>query len=402
MTWLAGEIDYVGIFIMMNQYNQGEGSSGLSINPLKRRRGRPRKDPSLKKHAKAARVPPGFEGVKEYPPQRADRTDGVNSMVGQAVSGVIEATFDAGYLLTVRIGNSTTKLKGVVFKPGHYAPITAENDVAPHLQMIRRNDVQSPAENQGWSRRQKLAIRTGALVPSKRKSGAAQAASSVPPVGVRGTVVPVLLQPVNFQNGLPTSNQIPSDAPRPPHQMSFGDKDVHMVEPLSMLPPDRSIPVSQLFLGTQPHNRHLVPQGNEQNDNKPFKEATSEPGQGEKVNPAESTENENTGSSETSDTQTDSGKEATKSSPEDSSTVSKQDTGNTNEPFLTESVQSASVTKPFFSYGTGRMTELLQAVQENMKDNQVKIAEHPPSGSNLDVHGARMEEADPKLEPSAP
>ncbi|KAH6764361.1 hypothetical protein C2S51_015610 [Perilla frutescens var. frutescens] len=386
----------------MNQFNQGESSSGLSIHPLKRKRGRPRKDPSLKR-AQAAHVPPGFEGVKEYTPQRADRTDGVNSMVGQAVSGVVEATFDAGYLLTVRIGNSTTKLRGVVFKPGHYAPVTAENDVAPHLQMIRRNDVQLPGENQGWSRRQKLAIQTGALVPSKRKCGTPQAAPSVPPVGVRGTVVPVVLQPVNLQNGVPNSNQVPSDASRPPHVMSFGDKDVHMVEPLSMLPPDRSIPVSQLFLGTQPHTRHQVSQGTEQNANKPINKGTSEVMQGEKVNPTESTENDNTGSSETSDTQTDSGKEENKSSPEDSGIVSKQDTGNTDEPFSTEPAQSASLTKPFINYGAGRMTELLQAVQENMKENQVQIVEHPPSGSNFDIHGAKTgKTADPKLEASAP
>lgn len=386
----------------MNQQNQGESSSGLSIHPLKRRRGRPRKDPSLK-HAPAAHVPPGFEGVKEYTPQRVDRTDGVNIVVGQAVSGVVEAIFDDGYLLAVTIGNSTTKLRGLVFKPGHCAPVTAENDVAPHLPMIRRNDVQFPGENHGSSRRQKLAIQTGALVPSKRKSGTPQAAPSVPPVSVRGTVVPVVLQPVNSPNGVPNSNQMPSDASRTPHVMSFGDKDVHMVEPLSMLPPDRSIPVSQLFLGAQPHTRHQVSQGTEQNDNTPFNGGTSEVGQGEKVNPTESTENENTGSSETSDTQTDSGKEVTKSSPEDSGIVSKQDTGNTNEPFSTESVQSASLTKPFFSYGAGRMTELLQAVQENMKENQVQIVEHPPSASNFDIQGAKMgEAADPKLEGNAP
>lgn len=342
---------------MMDQYNHGEGSSSLAIQPLKRRRGRPRKDPSLKR-AQAASAPPGFKRAKEYHPQKADRTDGINnSMVGQAVSGVVEATFDAGYLLTVRIGNSTEKFRGVVFKPGHYVPVTPENDVAPHLQLIRRNDVQFPTENHSWSRRQKLAIQSGAMVPAKRKSGPPQAAPSVPPVGARGTVVPLVLQPIN---GVPNSNQMPSDASRAPHVMSFGDKDVHMVEPLSMLPPDRSIPVSQLFLGTQPHSIHPVPQAKEQNESKVFDEGTFEVGQGEKANPSESTENENTGSSEASDTQTDSGKEVTKSPADDSGIVSKQDTGNTNEPFLTESAQNTSVAKPFFNYGAGRMTELLQ------------------------------------------
>lgn len=349
---------------MMNQYNHGEGSSSLAIQPLKRRRGRPRKDPSLKrknqslKRAQAAPAPPGFEGAKEYQPQKADRTAGVNNnMVGQAVSGVVEATFDAGYLLTVRIGNSTEKFRGVVFKPGHYVPVTPENDVAPHLQLIRRNDVQFPAETHGLSRRQKLAIHSGALVPSKRKSAPLQAAPSVPPVGARGTVVPLVLQPVN---GVPNPNQTPSDASRAPRVMNFGDKDVHMVEPLSMLPPDRSIPVSQLFLGTQAQSMHQVSQVKEQNENKVINEGTFAVGLGEKVNPSESTDTENTGYSEMSDTQTDSGKEATKSPAEDLGVVSKQDTGNANEPFSTEPAQSASIAKPFFNFGTGRMTELLQ------------------------------------------
>ncbi|KAI3466245.1 hypothetical protein Pfo_022908 [Paulownia fortunei] len=385
----------------MNQVNQGESSSGLSVHPLKRRRGRPRKDPSLKRTA-AAHVPPGFEGVKEYLPQRADRTDGIECMVGQAVTGVVEATFDAGYLLTVRIGNSTTNLRGVVFKPGHYVPVTAENDVAPHLQMIKRNDVHLPAENQGWSRRQKLAIQTAGLVPPKRKYVSRKAAPSVPPVGVRGTVVPVVLQPVNFPNGFPTSNQMPSDASRTAHLMAFGDKDVHMVEPLSILPPDRSIPVSQIFLGTQPHASHQVSQGSEQNDNEPFNEGTSEVGQGEKVKPMESTDVDNPGSSESSDFQTESGKEALKSPTEDSGIVSTQETGNTNEPFSTESLQTASVTKPLFTYGTGRMTELLQALQENMKENQVQFAEQPTSASKVELHETRMTETDPKNEASVP
>ncbi|PIN26910.1 hypothetical protein CDL12_00336 [Handroanthus impetiginosus] len=362
----------------MNQVNQGESSTGLSLHSLKRRRGRPRKDPSLKR-AGTVHVPPGFEGVKEHLPQRGDRTGGIDCMVGQAVTGVIEATFDAGYLIAVRIGNSTTNLRGVVFKPGHFVPVTAENDVAPHLQMIRRNEVNLPSKNQGSSRRQKLAIQTANMVPSKRRYASPKTAPSVPPVGVRGTIVPVVLQPVNISNRMPTSNQIPSDASRPAHLMAFGDKDVHMVEPLAVLPPDRSIPVNQIFLGTQSHTNHQVSQGSEQNDNEPFNEGTSEAGQGESIKPMESTDVDDAGSSETSDTQTESSKEALKSSPEDSGVVSKQETSHASQPFSTESLHSVSVTKPFFNYGTGRMTELLQALQENMKENQVQIAEQPTS-----------------------
>ncbi|KAL2247623.1 uncharacterized protein LOC105176693 [Sesamum indicum] len=376
----------------MDQVYHGESSGGLSAHPIKRKRGRPRKDPSLKRTG-TARVPPGFEGVKEHLPQRADRTDGMDSMVGQAVTGVVEASFDAGYLLSVRIGNSNTNLRGVVFKPGHFIPVTAENDVAPHLQMIRRNDVNFPAEKQGWSRRQKLA-----MVPVKRKYASPKISPSVPPVGVRGTVVPVVLQPVNFPSGVPTPNQMPSDASRMANLMSFGDKDVHMVEPLSMLPPDRSIPVNQIFLGTQQQTSHQVSQGSEQNDSEPFDEV----GQVKKGKPTESTDVDNLGSSETSDVQTENGKEAPKSSTEDSGNISKPETDNTNEPMSTESFQTASVSKPFFSYGPGRMTELLQALQENMKENQLQIAEQPPTASIVEFHEAKMPETNTRNEASVP
>lgn len=338
----------------MNQLNQGESSGGL---PLKRRRGRPRKDPSSK-HAEAAHPPaPGFEGVRDYqPPQRSEGREGPDPMVGQTVTGVVESTFDAGYLLNVRIGSSTSNLRGLVFKPGYFMPVTAENDVAPHLQMIGRNDIRAPVSNQGWSPGQGLAIQPVGPRPQKRKYRRKAAAPSVtPPVGVRGTLVPVVLEPVHR---VPASNQMPPNAPQTGQLMAFGDKDVHMVEPLAMLPPDQSIPVGQIFLGTQPLSHHQASVQNEQ-----LNEVTIEFGQGEKIEePMESTETDNTDLSETSDTQIDSGKEAVA---EDSGVVWKQETGNSEEaPFSTELLPTDSAPKPLFNYGTGRMTELLQVKQK--------------------------------------
>ncbi|KAG8365082.1 hypothetical protein BUALT_Bualt18G0067200 [Buddleja alternifolia] len=374
----------------MNQINQGESSGGPSVYPAKRRRGRPRKDPSLKRTG-PTHVPPGFEGPKENTPQRSDRTDAPESMVGQAVTGIVESTFDAGYLLSVKIGNSTTKLRGVVFKPGHYVPVTAENDVAPHVPMIRRNAIPIPAENQNWSGPGKLAIQTA---PPKRKySSSRNVAPSVPPVGVRGNVVPVVLQPVNFPNGSPNSTQTPPSGPQTAHVMNFGDKDVHMVEPLSMLPPDRSIPVSQIFTGPQLDSSNQVFQGGNQNENSPLSEGTSVIGQGEKVEPIKSTNVDN--SSETSDIPIENGKEALKSSAEEYGNTTK-------EPSSAEPTQFASVTKPLFSYGTGRMTELLQAVQENMKENLVQIAEQPNSASKVEFHETRTTETDPRNAANVP
>ncbi|CAI9755048.1 unnamed protein product [Fraxinus pennsylvanica] len=125
----------------MNQAIQGDNSGAPSVLPAKRGRGRPRKDPNLKQ-VKTANGPPGFDEPKGNRPVKVDRVDVNENMVGEAVTGVVEATFDAGYILNVRIGDSNTILRGVVLKPGHYVPITDENDIAPHVQMIRRNDSQ--------------------------------------------------------------------------------------------------------------------------------------------------------------------------------------------------------------------------------------------------------------------
>ncbi|KAL6544467.1 hypothetical protein OROMI_023329 [Orobanche minor] len=372
--------------------NQGETSSGPSIHPLKRRRGRPPKDPNLKRPA-PIHIPPDLDGVKHYLPLRSDRTASPQSLVGQSVSGVVEATLDAGYLLNVRIGNSPTNFRGIVFKPGHYVPVTAENDVAPHLQMIKRNDLYAPTAGN-------LTIQM--VPPPKRKYKSRRAAPSpvVPPVGVRGNVVPVVLQPVNnFPNGLPNSNQPP---PRTGQVLDFGDKDVHMVEPLSMFPSDRSIPAGQIFLGGQPHASHRV--SRQASDHKNEKGLFN----GENVKTTmESSDVENGGSSETSDSLNENGKECLKSptGESDSGTfVSTQETGNHNEQFLTEASGNVSViTKPVFSSGPGRMTELLQAVEENKKEGHEQFSEQPTPGSKVGLREPpTMTETDPKNEATGP
>lgn len=383
----------------MNQVNQGEGSVIPFIHPVKKRRGRPRKDTSFK-HARAAYAPPGFEVKQEYHPQRAYKTNS-DSMVGQTVTGVVQATFDAGYLLTVRIGNSNTNFRGVVFKTGNFAPITAETDVAPHLQMIKRNDVRLPHEHQSWSRSPNLSIQTTGPVPSKLKSRVT--APSVPNVGARGTVVPVVLQPVNRSNGYSGSNQMLSATSRAPHVVAFGNKDVHLFESSAMLPPNQSISASQIFVTTQPNSSHLVSKESEQNDKvSSLNEGIPEAGHGEKGKPMESTDVNTPDSSQSTDSQVESDSEACKSSPENSSIVSNQETGNSNETFLTESLQTTFVAKPLFTYGTGRMTELLKAVQENMKDNPMQNSEQLSFAPQVEYHATRSAETDPKNEASIP
>ncbi|KAL3636768.1 hypothetical protein CASFOL_019067 [Castilleja foliolosa] len=325
--------------------NQGESSGGLPFHPLKRRRGRPPKDPSLKRAVAAPRTEP-----------RPDQTDMTKSMVGQAVTGVVEATLDAGYLLNVRIGNSPLSFRGIVFKPGHFVPITAENDVAPHLQMIKRTNAENPT--------QQLVVQTGP--PLKRKYTSRRAAvppatppssSVAPPVEpARGNVVPVVLQPAKHPNG---SNQV----------LDFGDKDVHMVEPLSMLPQDvsRTIPAGQIFMGGKAQGSHDVPSGGSESR--------------EEVKAMESGDVENGGSSETSESMTDDGEEGW-----GIFGSADHETGNNGngESFSNE----VSVTKPYFNCGPGRMTDLLQAVEMNEK--QVQFAEQPIPDSKVELQEATM------------
>ncbi|OIV93418.1 hypothetical protein TanjilG_02955 [Lupinus angustifolius] len=63
-------------------------------------------------------LPPGYEGVDRNQQLQRDQKNGsYDTIVGQAVSGVIEAVFDAGYLLNVRVGSDTI-LRGDNFSNG--------------------------------------------------------------------------------------------------------------------------------------------------------------------------------------------------------------------------------------------------------------------------------------------
>ncbi|XP_038905591.1 uncharacterized protein LOC120091567 isoform X2 [Benincasa hispida] len=215
----------------MSQTDQGISVDNLVDVPLKRKRGRPRKYPKLnydenilknrgKRHLEAIPISPGSgaNGSQSHPTiQIQSVTDG---MLGQVVSGVIEAVFEAGYLLCVRAGNSGITLRGVVFKPGHYVPVSAENDVAPDVQMIRRNVIPLATGNQapGDNPRSK-----NGEIPSHESSGIKLGFKYTPPHSnrdalkdnsissilaqitpsgsSRGNVVPVVLQPAKLTNG---------------------------------------------------------------------------------------------------------------------------------------------------------------------------------------------------------
>ncbi|CAN4104029.1 unnamed protein product [Withania somnifera] len=372
----------------MNQPVQG-GSSGAAptILPLKRRRGRPRKDPSLKRVARA-QVPPRFELVQETQPQQVNRNDVNNGMIGQAVTGVVEAAFDAGYLLSVRIGDSNTNYRGIVFKPGHFVPVTAANDVAPYVQMIRRNEVHPLAENQLQIYGNK-AEQNGSLNVGSRSSKGKQVVMhpSVPPVGARGTVVPVVLQPVNLTNG-PASSQNPASLAS--NRESSREREVQMVKPLAMLPPEGPVTPAQFppeatreTLPSQAQVSIKVSIGTGQKEDGSLSKG-AEVVQGEEVKPAVSTNvtvpvavakgSQGSGLSPKKDAGNNEASQ--KLSAEHFPVIPKRDTVNqvpSAEPNdrVNATLHTQAVSNPLMNYGTGRMTELLQAVQENLMENQL-------------------------------
>ncbi|KAK4796473.1 hypothetical protein SAY86_028799 [Trapa natans] len=188
---------------MMNESNQVINAEALSIVPAKRRRGRPRKYQSTDDPNSFPDGGDEFHGSSGY--------GGSNgSVTGQAVSGFLEGEFDGGYLLTVRVCNSDTLLRGVVFKPGRFVPVAEDNDVAPNVHMIKRNETSLQSEqhcvrSHGGSH-SRHRERNGVAYPSAGLVGLkSQVMSPVPiqavcPADSRGNMAPLLVQPVSSAN----------------------------------------------------------------------------------------------------------------------------------------------------------------------------------------------------------
>ncbi|KAF1867079.1 hypothetical protein Lal_00049507 [Lupinus albus] len=127
----------------MNQQNQGPGSA--SSVPMKRKRGRPRKEESVVQGENKP-VMLGSDNVLNSYQTVGRNGDCDDEMVGKMVTGVVEGTFKSGYLLNVKVADTDAFLRGLVFLPGQVSPITAENDVAPHIQMIKRKEAPIPVQ----------------------------------------------------------------------------------------------------------------------------------------------------------------------------------------------------------------------------------------------------------------
>ncbi|XP_062169673.1 protein METABOLIC NETWORK MODULATOR 1 isoform X2 [Alnus glutinosa] len=411
----------------MNQTYQGSNPDGSADVPVKRKRGRPRKYPKLDLEEKARipkdqnlnrrendRVPPGFGGVNGNQPRQVDSIDNANDgMAGQVVSGVIEAAFDAGYLLSVRVGNSDTTLRGVVFKPGHYVPISAENDVAPEMQMIRRNEVPLPAENythvHGYNprsreREQKFNSRRNGthslnevpivnrvvpqsanLVASKGKQVPSVAAQTARPVIPKGNVVPVVLKPVN---GIALANQPSSYAIQAPHLVaSKSNKVVGGAQSSDGSIVNNQVPVVvNQTPPPQPQASHQFTPKDSQSDNVPC------------TQPPEEVSKKIQGLSESAKTEIDGSTLAGKTSVKGSGHKQVDEVNDMDQPLLIEPLQAVQpdpctqpdpAAKPFENNITGKMTQLLQVLQESAMENQVPWAEKPATASVLKLEEPR-------------
>nr|XP_027105577.1 uncharacterized protein LOC113726196 [Coffea arabica] len=164
----------------MNEQNNPTMTPTPVVLPAKRKRGRPRKDGIVIRKGQGSLRPSstpisdGIGGVEQIETKSNDR-----SMVGRVVSGVIDGCFDAGYFLSVRIGNNVPPLRGVIFEPGKIMPISSENDVAPQAKLYQRTELPMPApkqQNQGngivpqWDMQQPIVC--SQTLPSKPQSSA--------------------------------------------------------------------------------------------------------------------------------------------------------------------------------------------------------------------------------------
>lgn len=115
-------------------------------SPMKRRRGRPRKTISLTTILRDEGVEDDIHALKANSSgiklKKQKIENGVtifspivdDSLIGQQVIGVLEGTFDAGYFLSLKVGNKGTILRGVVFSDG--IPISNDKNIASSTNFV--------------------------------------------------------------------------------------------------------------------------------------------------------------------------------------------------------------------------------------------------------------------------
>ncbi|XP_022723487.1 uncharacterized protein LOC111280404 [Durio zibethinus] len=129
----------------MSCQDQRASLSSLADPPMTWKRGRPHKDESVQ--GDNTLVAPASDSLKKKKQIVGTSNPASENVVGQMVSGVIEGSFDAGYLLNVKVGDTNTHLRGVIFLPGRFTPVSAANDVARYAKMYKRKEMPIPFVN---------------------------------------------------------------------------------------------------------------------------------------------------------------------------------------------------------------------------------------------------------------
>lgn len=88
-------------------------------------------------HSRSASLAHYSEVSSTQPNSAITSSQKTNGLLGQTVCGTLDGTFEAGYLLTVKVGDTGHVLKGIVFDPHRCVPISEENDIAPLIPMAR-------------------------------------------------------------------------------------------------------------------------------------------------------------------------------------------------------------------------------------------------------------------------
>lgn len=122
--------------------------------PPKKKRGRPRKTETVVLQGEASALGASTTTTTTARKARVSQNDesaaaptaGENNRakVGQSVHGVVDGSFDAGFLVSLRVADSDTVYRGVVFGPGLSIPLNRENDVAPKVKNTNRSDDGTP------------------------------------------------------------------------------------------------------------------------------------------------------------------------------------------------------------------------------------------------------------------
>ncbi|KAK4275474.1 hypothetical protein QN277_018550 [Acacia crassicarpa] len=419
----------------MDQPNPNDNCNSSGDIPLKRKRGRPRKYPKPYAEENAhipniqnlnrnpvsggnASVPPGFDRVNGSQLHRRDLGSDLNDpMVGQVVSCVIEAVFDAGYLLSAKVGNSNTTLRGLVLKPGHYAPISAENDVAPSVPMIQRNEIPFPTgtrvKNPHRRERNKHYVnvhrnadhmKKGSHPVNHSSGGAVSSSDLVASRGnnqqsmekqtssllSRGTVVPVTLQPVNLQNGVMLSNQ---SSPQVMTQASLGSTPSVAKEILAeknKMPFSQTLTTQNLFPRGMQNEDGLLNLSSAEVQSKVEAKSTRQPGLPFENLVSEVVRRVEAPSESIDTTDANNNKSVEKMSIKDSTSGPEEKVNGVGQPLLIKPLQavqtvsvehSASASRPS---GNSEAGEKIDQSQDNIIENQPLQAEETVSGNKSD------------------